>query len=142
MSHYSDAELESLLGKTESDQVERNEAWGGSAHTKGRQAVCAFANDLPNHGTPGVLIVGAKDDGTPANERIDDQLLQTLSDIKTDGKIVPPPTLTVGKECSTGLSWLLQQSGQRIHLPFAMREEFGFAWALGAIWPPPKMSAS
>ena len=102
MSHYSDAELESLLRKTESDQVERNEAWAGSAHTKGRQAVCAFANDLPNHGTAGVLIVGAKDDGTPTTERIDDQLLKTLSDIKTDGKIVPPPTLTVEKRVLKG----------------------------------------
>lgn len=102
MSHYSDAELELLLGDTESDQVERKEARAGGASTKGRQAVCAFANDLPNHGTPGVLIVGAKDDGTPANETIDDQLLQTLSDIKTDGKILPPPTLTVEKRVLKG----------------------------------------
>jgi ATP-dependent DNA helicase RecG len=97
MSHYSDAELETLLGDTESDQVERKKTWAGSASTKGREAVCAFANDLPNHGRPGVLFVGANNDGTPSQEVIDDQLLQTLSDIKTDGKIVPPPTLTVEK---------------------------------------------
>ena len=97
MCHYSDAELEALLADTESDQVERKEAWAGSAPAKGRQAVCAFANDLPNHGKPGVLIVGARDDGSPSRIRIDDQLLQTLSDIKTDGKIVPPPALTVQK---------------------------------------------
>jgi ATP-dependent DNA helicase RecG len=102
MSHYSDADLEALLADAESDQVERKEAWAGSAPTKGRQAVCAFANDLPNHGTPGVLIVGAKDDGSPARLTIDDQLLQTLSDIKTDGKIVPPPTLTVEKRVLHG----------------------------------------
>ncbi|MEY4352429.1 MAG: hypothetical protein RLZZ609_670 [Cyanobacteriota bacterium] len=102
MSHYSDAELETLLGDTESDQVERKTAWAGSASTKGREAVCAFANDLPNHGSPGVLIVGANNDGTPAHTTIDDQLLQTLSDIKTDGKIIPPPTLTVEKRVLKG----------------------------------------
>jgi ATP-dependent DNA helicase RecG len=82
--------------------VERKEAWTGDASTKGRQAVCAFANDLPDHGTPGVLIVGAKNDGTPSHAPINDQLLQTLSDIKTDGKIIPPPTLTVEKRTLKG----------------------------------------
>ncbi|MFM7548489.1 MAG: ATP-binding protein [Cyanobacteriota bacterium] len=102
MSPYCDAELEALLSDTESDQVERKEAWAGSASGKGREAICAFANDLPNHGTPGVLIVGAKNDGTPSRTPISDQLLQTLSDIKTDGKIVPPPTLTVQKRLLKG----------------------------------------
>lgn len=40
--------------------------------------------------------------GSPARLTIDDQLLQTLSDIKTDGKIVPPPTLTVEKRVLLG----------------------------------------
>ncbi|MFM9104923.1 MAG: ATP-binding protein [Cyanobium sp.] len=102
MSHYSDAELEALLVDTETDQVERKRAWTGNAPSKGREAVCAFANDLPDHGTPGVLIVGANDDGSPSHTPIDDQLLQTLSDIKTDGKIVPPPTLTVQKRLLKG----------------------------------------
>jgi ATP-dependent DNA helicase RecG len=102
MSPYSDAELEALLADAESDQVERKEAWTGDASNKGRQAVCAFANDLPNHGTPGVLIVGAKNDGTPSHAPINDQLLQTLSDIKTDGKIIPPPTLMVEKRTLKG----------------------------------------
>jgi ATP-dependent DNA helicase RecG len=58
---------------------------------QGRQAVCAFANDLPNHNAPGVLFVGADDNGDPSNLVMNDQLLLTLSDIKTDGRIVPPP---------------------------------------------------
>jgi hypothetical protein len=43
------------------------------------------------------LFVGVKDDGTPSELDISDRLLQTLADIKTDGKIVPPPTITVEK---------------------------------------------
>ena len=95
MRPLSDLELETLLADLESDRVERKEAWAGDVPNKARQAVCAFANDLPNHGQPGVLIVGARDDGTPAHIAVTDQLLTTLADMKDDGRIVPPPTLTV-----------------------------------------------
>ena len=94
---YSDMELESLLDDLESDLAERKESWKGDAPDKGRQAVCAFANDLPDHRKPGVLFVGAKDDGTPSGLRVTDELLQALADIKTDGNILPPPSLTVQK---------------------------------------------
>ena len=60
-----------------------------------REAVCAFANDLPAHGRPGVAFIGARDDGSSAGLSITDELLLQLADIKTDGNIVPPPTLTV-----------------------------------------------
>ncbi len=99
---YSDEDLERLLQDIESDLVERKEVWSGDARDTGRQAVCAFANDLPDHQKPGVLFVGAKDDGTPSDLPITDQLLQTLSDIKTDGNILPPPTISVEKRRLSG----------------------------------------
>jgi ATP-dependent DNA helicase RecG len=97
MQPYTDTELEALLADVESDLVERKESWSGDAPEKGREAVCAFANDLPGHGRAGVLFVGAKDDGTPSGAAITDKLLITLADIRTDGKTVPPPTLIVEK---------------------------------------------
>jgi ATP-dependent DNA helicase RecG len=97
MNPLTDIQLIALLGDLESDRVERKEAWTGSAPEKAREAVCAFANDLPNHQQPGVIFIGVRDDGSPANTPITDQLLLTLADIKSDGRIVPPPTLTVGK---------------------------------------------
>jgi ATP-dependent DNA helicase RecG len=97
MNPLSNQELEALLDDIESDRAERKKAWAGDAPDKSRQAVCAFANDLPNHQLPGVVFIGAWDDGTPSHEPVTDQLLITLSDIKTDGKTVPPPTLTVEK---------------------------------------------
>jgi len=103
MRPLSDRELETLLADLESDRVEGKEAWAGDVPNKARQAVCAFANDLPNHGQPGVLIVGACDDGTPAHIAVTDQLLTTLADMKTDGKIVPPPTLTVESRSLKGV---------------------------------------
>lgn len=90
-------QLEALLGDLESDRAERKASWSGNTPEKARQAICAFANNLPNHQEPGVLFIGVNDDGSPANTPISDQLLLTLSDIKSDGRIVPPPTLTVEK---------------------------------------------
>jgi ATP-dependent DNA helicase RecG len=92
-----DAELESLLDDLESDLAERKESLRGDVSTKARQAICAFANDLPNHNLPGILFIGAKDDGTPSNLAITDEMLLTLADMKTDGNIMPMPAMTVEK---------------------------------------------
>lgn len=62
-----DTELLELLNDLESDRVERKSAWK-SSREKIRQAICAFANDLPNHQLPGVLFVGVDDDGNPPIE--------------------------------------------------------------------------
>lgn len=95
---YSNAALETLLADLESDCVERKESFKGNAPQTVREAVCAFANDLTGHGQPGVVFIGARDDGAPvANFDVTDELLRQLADIKTDGNIVPPPTLLVEK---------------------------------------------
>ena len=94
---YSMGQLERLLSDLESDLVERKERFRGDAPNTVREAVCAFANDLPNHRRPGVVFIGVRDDGRPADITISDDLLRQLSDIKTDGNIVPPPTLTVAR---------------------------------------------
>ena len=57
---YSDAELTCMMADLESDLVERKESLRGDAPVKIRQAVCAFANDLPDHRRPGVVFVGAR----------------------------------------------------------------------------------
>lgn len=102
MNPLTDAELVALLDDLESDRVERKRDWAGNAPDKARQAVCAFANDLPNHSSPGILFIGANDDGSASNIGVTDKLLLTLADMKTDGKIVPPPTLTVEQRMLKG----------------------------------------
>ena len=104
MNSLTDQELLALLDDLECDRTERKAAWAGDVPEKARQAVCAFANDLPNHGQPGVLFIGAKDDGSSSNLAVTDRLLQTLSDMKTDGKILPPPTFTVQQRSLKGAS--------------------------------------
>jgi ATP-dependent DNA helicase RecG len=102
MKNYSDEELEKLLLDLESDFVERKRDFKGETTKKARQAVCAFANDLPNRNKPGVLFIGANDDGSPANLPITDELLQSLADMKTDGNILPLPVMTVEKRVLQG----------------------------------------
>ncbi|MBK6941730.1 MAG: putative DNA binding domain-containing protein [Planctomycetes bacterium] len=97
MSPYTDQELEALLRDVESDRVERKESLGGDAPTKVREAICAFANDLPDHRRSGVVFIGATDDGRPVGLPITDELLRLLADMKTDGNTLPPPTLAVEK---------------------------------------------
>ena len=95
-------ELILLLQDIESDRVERKESLSGDASTKIREAICAFANDLPDHRKPGVVIVGASDDGTVVGLSVTDRLLQQLGDMKTDGNILPPPSITVEKRSLQG----------------------------------------
>jgi ATP-dependent DNA helicase RecG len=90
-----DQELEALLDDVESDRAERKES--ASDGDKLRQAVCAFANDMPNHGQPGILFVGVKDDGSPSGIEVSDSLLLTLANMRSDGNIVPFPSMTVSK---------------------------------------------
>ena len=97
-----DSQLETLLKDIESDRVERKAAISDKG--KLRQAICAFANDLPNYQQPGVLFIGVNDDGSCANLSITDQLLQTLSDMRSDGNILPFPGITVQKRTLAGAS--------------------------------------
>lgn len=97
MKRLSDQDLEALLNDTESDLAERKQSFKGDVPKKARQAVCAFANDVPNHNEPGVLFIGVKDNGEPSESQVTDQLLLTLADMKTDGNILPLPVMSVEK---------------------------------------------
>src|ERR1035437_79853 len=91
-----DEELERLLDDIESDRVERTESTTDG--DKFRQAVCAFANDLPDHRQVGVLFVGVNTRGQPTGAPITDQLLQNLAAMRGgDGNILPFPSLDVQK---------------------------------------------
>src|ERR1035441_3980423 len=90
-----DAELERLLDDLESDRVERKQSLSDADRI--REAICAFANDMPNHQLPGLVFIGAKDDGSGAGLKITDELLLRLSDMRSDGNTLPVPSMTVQK---------------------------------------------
>jgi len=88
-------QLKVLLSDLESDRIERTTS---TTHTdKFAQAVCAFANDYPNHRQPGYLIIGVDDKGVPSGLTVTDQLLQNLGALRSDGNILPIPALSVAK---------------------------------------------
>jgi ATP-dependent DNA helicase RecG len=82
-----DSELEVLLKEPESDRAERK----SSIADRDRicEAICAFANDLPNHRRPGVVFVGVKDDGSCAGLPITDELLCTRPTSGPTGIFIP-----------------------------------------------------
>ena len=97
MSDFADKELRQIVKTGESDRVEFKESLSGDAATRIREAICAFANDLAGHDKPGFVFVGVKDDKTFGNLAVTDSLLRQLADMKTDGNVLPPPSLTVQK---------------------------------------------
>ena len=96
----SDQDLLALLDDHESDRVERKRNANQADDLK--KAICAFANDLPDHREPGVLFIGVEDNGQCANFRIDDALLLNLAHMRDDGNILPFPSLTVQKKTLRG----------------------------------------
>ncbi len=102
MPDFTDKELLQIVEFGEADRVELKESLSGSATERIREAVCAFANDLPRHQKPGLVFVGVRDDKTITGLSVTDELLQQLADMKTDGNIVPPPSLNVEKRVLQG----------------------------------------
>ena len=91
----SDKELEDLLSDLESDLIERKASLSDADRV--RQAICAYANDLPHHRKPGVVFVGANNDGSCSEIEVGDDLLLKLSHMRDDGAIQPFPSMTVEK---------------------------------------------
>jgi len=55
MELLTNSQLLELLNDIESDTSERKRSFKGDAADAARQAICAFANDLPGHNKPGGL---------------------------------------------------------------------------------------
>ncbi len=96
----SDDELRNILRHGEADHVERTQS--ANERRKFGEAICAFANDLPDRRQVGVLLVGVRDNGDCANIPIEEQLLQTLMGFRTDGTILPPPAMHVRRHTLDG----------------------------------------
>ncbi|MCS6913900.1 MAG: putative DNA binding domain-containing protein [Myxococcota bacterium] len=90
-----ETELRRLIAQHEADRVEFTISTTDTE--KFSEAVCAFANDLPNHRKPGYLIIGVDRHGKFAGLKIDDETLRNLGGLRDDGNIQPLPLLTVEK---------------------------------------------
>lgn len=88
-------ELLSLIAHHEADRIEFTVSTGDT--DKFSEAVCAFSNDLPNHGLPGYLVIGIDNAGRFAGTKITDELLRDLGGLRDNGNIQPLPSLNVEK---------------------------------------------
>jgi ATP-dependent DNA helicase RecG len=102
-----DDELRQRLRDLEAFNVERTEAARNT--DKLGEAICAFANDLPDSRTTGVLFVGAKDNGDCAGLEITEQIVQTLMGFGRDGQILPLPNIHVRKISLDGCTMVLTE---------------------------------
>lgn len=93
-------ELLSLMADLESFRVERTISTTDS--DKFREAICAFANDMPGSRLAGFLLVGVDDrTGEAVGLSVTDRFLQQLTSYGSDGTILPPPALVAYKHTLT-----------------------------------------
>lgn len=90
-----EAQLSALIADLEADHIEHTESVTNT--DKFGQAICAFANDLPNHRQPGYLLIGVKDGGALSGLQVTDELLKNLGAIRSDGNVLPQPMMNVAK---------------------------------------------
>lgn len=88
-------EIIQLLHSEETYRVERTVSTGNM--DKFCEAICAFANDLPDSRKKGYLLIGANDDGALSGLKVDDALLKKIAGIRSDGNILPLPVMNVDR---------------------------------------------
>ncbi len=116
-------QLEALLAAGESDRIERKASAADREEIK--KAICAFANDFADHAGPGVIFVGVRDDGAPAGLTIDDGVLQLLAGFRSEGNLLPLPSITVEKRRLRGADVAVVQVLPSDNPPVRLR---GKAW--------------
>ncbi|HAQ37329.1 MAG TPA: transcriptional regulator, partial [Saprospirales bacterium] len=84
--------VKELIADMESDWIERTIS---IRDDKLGPAICAYANDFPNHKHSGYILLGVKDDGSLANISWSDEQLQSIGNIKTNGKVLPQPSIII-----------------------------------------------
>lgn len=93
-------QVETLMSDLESDLVERTISTDNT--DKFGEAICAFANDFPNHRQPGYLLIGVDNDGNANGLQVTDQLLLNLGALRSNVNIEPLPAITLQKHSVAG----------------------------------------
>ena len=88
-------QLQHLMALGESDHVELTASTRNT--DKFGEAICAFANDFPNHRQPGYLLVGVDDNGKASGLTVTDELLRGLAELRSNVNLEPLPAMTVKK---------------------------------------------
>ena len=96
-----EGEIADLAADLESLRVERKANFK-PCKSEIEEAICAFANDLPGAGG-GVILIGVSDrKGEPTGLEVGDQLLRDVTNIRSDGNILPFPIMQVYRAALAG----------------------------------------
>ena len=86
------SDLAQSLGKSEREDLEFKVA--ADERDPIRKAICALANDLSGR-DGGTLVIGVDKHGVGVGVVTDDSALLSIVNFRNEGKILPPPTMTV-----------------------------------------------
>lgn len=112
-------ELQQIINSDESFRIERTVSTTNM--DKFQEAICAFANDLPGSRKKGYLLIGVNDDGSLAGLRVDDALMIKISNIRSDGNILPLPVMTTEKIAMDGGDVLMVEVTPSFNTPVRYR---------------------
>jgi hypothetical protein len=73
---------------------------------------------------------------------VTDELLRTLADMRSDGNIVPIPSMTVQKKVLNRCEMAVVTVSRLTRLRFGIGAGRAFAWDLAGRTPPPRRSAA
>lgn len=60
---------------------------------KFQEAICAFSNDMPGSRKKGYLLIGVRNNGDIDGLKVDDELLKSISALRSTGNILPLPVM-------------------------------------------------
>lgn len=60
---------------------------------KFQEAICAFANDMPGSRKKGYLLIGVRNNGEIDGLKVDDDLMKSISALRSTGNILPLPVM-------------------------------------------------
>lgn len=86
-------ELVELISSDETARIEKTESTTNT--DKFCEAICSFANDMSNSRQNGYLLIGVRDNGILSGLKITDEFQLKISAIRSDGNILPIPTMNV-----------------------------------------------
>ncbi len=88
-------ELRQLITAEEKHNIERKESFTTTENVC--ENICAFANNLSGDGKSGYFIIGVTDSGSICGTNVTDELLLKLADCRSNGNLLPQPSITVDK---------------------------------------------
>ena len=84
-------EVQEIIRSDESYRIELTTSTADK--DKFQEAICAFSNDMPGSRKKGYLLIGVRNNGEPDGLKVDDDLLKSISALRSTGNILPLPVM-------------------------------------------------